>query len=159
MDTKQLQLTQVPITKVGMLIRKPAAAVFQAFVDPAITTRFWFTKSTGKVVTGATLRWDWEMYGVHTEVSVKEVKDNERIVISWGESDKPRTVDLQFTSYGDSTYLQITESGFVGTGDELVSHVTNATGGFTSVLCALKALLEHQIVLTVVADHLPPKRV
>jgi uncharacterized protein YndB with AHSA1/START domain len=27
----------------GMLIRKPVAEVFEAIVDPAITSRFWFS--------------------------------------------------------------------------------------------------------------------
>jgi len=31
---KNLQLTQVPIAKAEMLIRKPVAEVFEAFVDP-----------------------------------------------------------------------------------------------------------------------------
>jgi uncharacterized protein YndB with AHSA1/START domain len=37
-----------PIVKTQMLIRKPAEDVFEAFVNPAITTKFWFTRSTGK---------------------------------------------------------------------------------------------------------------
>lgn len=40
-----LQLTQVPVAKTGMLIRKPVAEVFEAFIDPNITTKFWFTRS------------------------------------------------------------------------------------------------------------------
>lgn len=32
-----------------MLIRRPVAEVFEAFVDPAITTQFWFTHSTGRL--------------------------------------------------------------------------------------------------------------
>ena len=35
--------------KVGMLIRRPPEDVFEAFADPAITTRFWFTKSSGRL--------------------------------------------------------------------------------------------------------------
>ncbi len=42
-----LQLKQVPISKTGMLIRRPVADVFEAFVNPDITTKFWFTKSQG----------------------------------------------------------------------------------------------------------------
>lgn len=38
-------LTQQPVVKAEMLIRKPVEEVFEAFVDPAVTTRFWFTKS------------------------------------------------------------------------------------------------------------------
>jgi len=38
-----------PIARAEMLIRKPAAVVFNAFVDPAITSKFWFTRSSGRV--------------------------------------------------------------------------------------------------------------
>ena len=47
-----LQLPQAPIAKAAMLIRKSVAEVFEAFVDPEITRRFWFTKSTGRLETG-----------------------------------------------------------------------------------------------------------
>ena len=39
-----------PIAKAQMLIRKPVSEVFTAFVDPAVTTRFWFTKSSGQLL-------------------------------------------------------------------------------------------------------------
>ena len=44
MDT--LQLTHIPAMKTGILIRRPAAEVFEAFVNPEITTQFWFTRSS-----------------------------------------------------------------------------------------------------------------
>jgi uncharacterized protein YndB with AHSA1/START domain len=43
-----LELTSVPSVKVGMLIRRKPAEVFQAIVDPAVTTRIWYTKSSGR---------------------------------------------------------------------------------------------------------------
>jgi uncharacterized protein YndB with AHSA1/START domain len=43
----ELTLSRSPITRVGMLIRGPARDVFAALTDPALTTRFWFTKSSG----------------------------------------------------------------------------------------------------------------
>jgi uncharacterized protein YndB with AHSA1/START domain len=51
-----LQLKQVPIAKTGMLVRKPVADVFEALVNPDITTKFWFSKSSGglpRVLLGA----------------------------------------------------------------------------------------------------------
>ena len=42
-------LEQVPITNTAMLIRRPAGDVFEAFVDPDFTTKFWFTTSSGRV--------------------------------------------------------------------------------------------------------------
>lgn len=32
-----------------MMIRKPVAEVFEAFVDPEITVNFWFTKSSNRL--------------------------------------------------------------------------------------------------------------
>jgi uncharacterized protein YndB with AHSA1/START domain len=44
-----------------MLIRKPVAEVFEAFVNPDITTKFWFTKSSGRLEAGKQVQWEWEM--------------------------------------------------------------------------------------------------
>ena len=33
-----------PVAKAEMLIRRPVAEVFEAFVNPVITSKFWFTK-------------------------------------------------------------------------------------------------------------------
>lgn len=157
MSVDDLKLTHIPSVEVGMLIRRPPAEVFQAFVDPAITTRFWFTKSSGKVVPGASIQWDWEMFGVSAKVFVKEVEDSSRILIEWGDGDESTTVEFRFIPWrDDATYVQVTETGLSGDGDELVSYVAGSTGGFYQVLCALKALLEHDVVLTVVLDHTPP---
>ena len=156
MATDDLQLTQVPSVEVGMLVRRPPGDVFQALVDPDITTRFWFTKSSGKVVSGASLQWDWEMYGVSAKVSVKDVDENRRIAFDWGDDDETTTVEFRFTSRGDeATYLHVTETGLSGDGDALVARVAGSTGGFSIALCALKALLEHDVVLTVVRDRFP----
>jgi len=149
-------LTRVPSMKKGMLIRRPPSEVFQAFIDPAVTTRFWFTKSSGKLVAGTTVQWDWEMYGVSTKVSVKEVEENRRIVANWGREDAPTTFEIRFIPWQESfTYVQITESGYTGSADDIVAKAIDSMGGFSLVLSALKALLEHNIVLTVVLDKAP----
>jgi predicted RNA-binding protein with TRAM domain len=65
-------------------------------------------------------------------------------------------VEFRFTPWEDgATYVQVTETGLKGDGDELVSLAAGSTGGFTIALCAAKALLEHDIVLTVVRDRFP----
>ncbi|HEV2887533.1 MAG TPA: SRPBCC family protein [Jatrophihabitans sp.] len=151
-----LHLSSVPTVNAGMLIRRPPESVFQAFADPAITTRFWFTKSSGKLEPGAKVRWDWEMYGASAKVTVKEFEENRRIVFDWGSEESSTTVELRFIPFHDDTYLQVTENGFTGSGDEVVARVADSTGGFTMTLSAAKALLEHDVVLTVVADKAPP---
>lgn len=49
---RKLQLTKEPFGKVEMLIRKPVAEVFEAFINPVITTKFWLTKSSGRIEEG-----------------------------------------------------------------------------------------------------------
>lgn len=153
MSVTKLQLTHIPTMKVGMLIRRPLAEVFQAFVDPTITTKFWFTRSTGKLTPGADIRWDWEMYGLSVAVSVKKVEEHSRIVFEWGDG-KPSTVELRFTPCeDDTTYVQATDTRHAASdGDEIASHVAESASGFAIVLCALKALLEHDLALNAVMD-------
>jgi uncharacterized protein YndB with AHSA1/START domain len=156
MGANDLHLTKIPSVNVGMLIRRPPSEVFKALVDPAITTTFWFTKSSGKLEPGATVRWEWEMYGVSANVSVRDVEDNRRIVFDWGDDDRSTTVEFRFSPWGgDATYVEVTETGLEGGGDELVALAAGSTGGFTIALCAMKALLEHDVVLTAVRDRFP----
>jgi hypothetical protein len=54
-----------------------------------------------------------------------------------------------------TTFVSITETGFSGDGDELVKQLTSSTEGFTLVLAGLKALLEHNVRLNLVADRYP----
>ena len=151
-----LQLTQAPVAKAAMLIRKPVSEVFEAFIDPAITTRFWFTKSNGRLEPGKRITWTWEMYNVSTEVEVKEIEVNKRILIDWGGYGEVNTVEWIFTPYEDtSTYVTITNYGFKGDGDKVVKDALDSTGGFTWTLAGLKALLEHNVELNLVADAFP----
>lgn len=150
------QLTHPPQSKTAMLIRRPVAEVFDAFINPNITTKFWFTKSSGRLEEGKQVQWDWEMYGVGAPVMAKVIERDKRIVIEWPGYSGLTTVEWTFTPQpDDTTFVTITETGFTGTGDELVQQVTDSTGGFTLVLAGLKALLEHNIQLNLVGDRFP----
>ena len=139
-----------------MLIRKPPAIVFEAFIDPEITRKFWFTKSTGRLEVGKHVTWTWEMYDHSIEVEVKAIEPHKRILIEWGNYDSMTTVEWIFTPYkNDMTYVTITNSGFQGDGDKVVSDALDSKGGFTWVLAGLKALLEHDINLNAIADAFP----
>jgi uncharacterized protein YndB with AHSA1/START domain len=151
-----LQLTQVPVTKTAMLIRRPVAEVFEAFINPAITTKFWFTKSSGRLDVGKPVQWDWEMYNISIPVTAKAIEQNKRILIEWPGYSGETTVEWTFAAQEDgTTFVSITETGFTGDGDELVKQVTDSTQGFTIVLAGLKAFLEHNIILNLVTDRYP----
>ena len=153
------RLTKAPTVDVGMLIRRPPHEVFEALADPSITTRFWYTKSTGRMAEGAELTWEWEMYRASGRVWVNEVQAGRRIRFSWDGYDPahPTTVEFQFIPYeNDTTYLRITETGFTGDADTQVSRALDSTAGFTFLLSSLKAALEHDITLRVTVDAHPP---
>lgn len=151
-----LRLTQAPAMKTGMLIRKPAREVFEAFVDPDITTKFWFTRGSGRLEAGRKVQWDWEMYGISVPVTVKTIEPDKRIVIEWPGYTSPTIVEFTFIPHGeDSTFVRIANTGFTGDGDALVKQVADSTQGFTLVLAGLKAFLEHGIRLNLVADRFP----
>ena len=65
-----------------------------------------------------------------------------------------RGMDLSPQKEG-TTFVSVTEFGFTGDGDELVKQVTDSTQGFSLVLAGLKALLEHNVRLNLVADRFP----
>src|SRR5256885_10038859 len=90
---EDMTLQQAPIVRAQMLIRKPIATVFEAFVDPAITSRFWFTRGSARLEQGKNVIWHWDMYGATAQVEVKVVEPNQRILIEW-----PTPVEWLFTA-------------------------------------------------------------
>ena len=139
-----------------MLIRRPAAEVFRAFVDPDVTSRFWFSKGSGRLEAGKRVRWDWEMYGASAHADVKEIEEDRRILVEWNGPENPTSVEWTFEPRGqDRTFVTVRNWGFRGDPDAVVAQALDSKGGFSFVLAALKAWLEHGIELKLVEDHAP----
>jgi uncharacterized protein YndB with AHSA1/START domain len=158
--TDMTKLTRAPVAKAQMLIRRPVADVFEAFVDPAITSRFWFTKGGERLEPGKQIRWDWEMYGLSTTVDVHAVELNRRILIGWDRPQNPSSVEWTFDARGDqATFVSVNNWGFRGDDDAIVAAALDSTQGFSLVLASAKAFLEHGVELGVIADHHPAEHV
>lgn len=156
LTAEALTLSRVPIAETGMLIRRSVGDVFEAIVNPEITTNFWFTKSSGRLEAGKRVQWDWEMYNVSIPVIVKAIEPNSRIAIEWPGHGNPTTVEWRFVPQNNrTTFVGVIESGFTGNGDELVRYVADSTQGFTLMLAGLKAFLEHGLRLNLTADRYP----
>jgi uncharacterized protein YndB with AHSA1/START domain len=96
------------------------------------------------------------MYGFSVPVTVKAIEPNRRIVAEWPGEGGPTTIEWTFTARPDgTTFVSIANSGFAGTADDMVKQALASTGGFTFVLAGLKALLEHDVRLNLVADRHP----
>ena len=145
-----------PVAKAEMLIRRPVAEVFEAFVDPAITSRFWFTRGSGRLEAGRRVAWDWEMYGFSAQVTVTAIEPNRRIRIEWSAYGDPTVVEWLFTARADgTTFVSVTNSGFRGDETAIVQQAIGSTEGFAFVLAGCKALLEHGVALNLVRDRFP----
>lgn len=144
-----------PVARTQMLIRRPASDVFRAFIDPAETSRFWFSRGSAPLTAGARVIWSWDTYGASAEVDVVDIQRDARILVHW-----PTPVEWVFSPRGeDATLVTITASGFNGTADEQVSRAIDSMGGFSFVLAGCKAWLEHGIRLNLVPDHNPDHHV
>jgi uncharacterized protein YndB with AHSA1/START domain len=143
-----------PVVKLQMLFRVPVEQAFEAFVDPEMTTRFWFTHSSGPLEVGREVVWEWRMYGVSTRVYVLELVKNRRIVMDWGDEGKRSTVEWNFQSRPDGfTSVEISNFGFIGTADEVVREAIDSSSGFSLVLANAKSLLEYGIDLNLIRDR------
>jgi uncharacterized protein YndB with AHSA1/START domain len=151
-----MMLTRVPVAKTGMLIRRPVEQVFEAIVDPAITSNFWFSKGSGRLETGAKVQWAWESHDVVIEVSAKAVEPNRRVLIEWPGYTGPTQVEWTFQAIPDgTTFVRVSESGWEDDADRLVRYVADSTQGFTLLLAGMKAFLEHGIRLNLTLDRYP----
>lgn len=142
--------------KAQTMIRAQAAKVFEAFVDPAATTKFWFSRSSGPLAAGETVHWDWEMYGAGDDVHVRDLEPDRSIVFDWGGEGTLSRVVMTFTSLDDgSTFVEAVNSGFHGDAESVVAQALDSNGGFTTVLCAAKVWLEHGINARLIEDKYP----
>jgi len=151
-----LRLTHIPVAKAELLVRKPVAEVFEAFVNPTLTRNFWFTHGSGRLEVGNQIQWDWEMYGVSTQINVKKLERDQLILVEWGGSEGKTSLEFTFTPRADNTtFVSVTESGFNGDGDKVTELAMDSAAGFMLVLAGLKAYIEHGIELNLISDRFP----
>jgi uncharacterized protein YndB with AHSA1/START domain len=146
---------RAPVGQAQFLIHKPATEVFEAIVNPEITTKFWFVRGSGRLEKGTQVRWEFPG-NASAEVAVRELEPNRRLLMDWwGEGTPPTTVEWIVTPVGENeTRLGVIHSGFVGDPAVVESQARESTAGFTLVLAGLKAWLEHDLALGLVGDGL-----
>jgi uncharacterized protein YndB with AHSA1/START domain len=149
--------------RVAARIARPVEEVFEAVADPDKLSSYFTTGGAkGRLETGATVSWDFADYPGAFPVHVVEVVPNERIVLEWeateGESANLEggaleeagyntTVTMSFRPLDDGrTLVEIAEEGWRRTPGALKSSYGNCQG-WSQMLCAMKAWLEHGINL------------
>ncbi|ALA16681.1 MULTISPECIES: SRPBCC family protein [unclassified Chelatococcus] len=139
-------------------IAKPVAEVFEAVVNPNHLSEYFTTGGAkGRLEAGAVVTWDFHDFPGAFPVHVVEVEKDRRIVLRWdGEENtvpadssgaRRTTVTMTFEPTDDGrTLVRISEHGWLETPQGLSASYGNCEG-WTGMLCAMKAWLEHGIKL------------
>jgi uncharacterized protein YndB with AHSA1/START domain len=126
------------LAKATMLIRRPVAEVFEAFVDPEKITKFWLESTTGPLAIGARVSWRFMVPGATETVRVTAFDVPQRIAFDWSDG---VSVSMNFEEHDKrATRIAVEVNGFRN--QNAVEEIVNATEGFSIVLCDLKTLLE-----------------
>lgn len=135
-------------------IDRPVDEVFAAVADPEQLSHYFTTGGAqGRLTTGATVTWDFADFPGAFPVHVLEVVDGERIVLRWDAADASAsptgstTVTMAFAPTDDGrTLVTIAEEGWTDSAAGRTASYGNCEG-WTGMLCALKAWIEHGINL------------
>lgn len=135
-------------------ISRPAAEVYEAIADPAQLSRYFATGGArGRLEAGAEVTWDFADFPGAFPVTVVEAEPSRRIVIEWegeetavGRGRTRTTFELEPIDSGARTLVTITEEAWAPTAAGAKAAFGNCEG-WTSMLAALKAWVEHGINL------------
>lgn len=142
-----------PQFEVAGRIARPVHEVFEAVADPGALSRYFTTGGAqGRLATGATVQWDFADFPGAFPVHVDEVVQDRRIVLRWEGADDggpayETTVTMTFEALDDGrTLVRIAEEGWRdGEAGRKASY--GNCEGWTHMLCAMKAWLEHGLNL------------
>ncbi|WP_263118614.1 SRPBCC domain-containing protein [Cellulomonas sp. RIT-PI-Y] len=152
-DEATQALTELSFAVSGR-IGRPVQQVYEAVADPAQLSRYFTTGGArGRLVAGETVTWAFHDFPGDVPVHVVEADAPHRIVVRWGSEEAAdgsgytvTTFEFEPVDGGTRTLLTISESSWRATPSGATSAFGNCEG-WTSMLNALKAWLEHGVVL------------
>ena len=136
--------------QVSLKIRKPAAQVFDAVVDPKKLSGYFVQSASGPLVAGSTVMWKFLEVADPFPVVAREVVQDQRIVLEWpsaaGGGDN--RVEMNFKPIdADNTLVQISESGWPDTRQAGLTASQGNAGGWMHMMACMKGYLEYGINL------------
>ena len=145
-----------PVAELQIVVHAPVSRVFEAFIEPRITTKFWFTNSDGRLEPGKRVNWVWEKQDRTVPVQVVEVEQDKRILIQWGEDDDKSSVEWTFTAQSEeSTFVKILNSNFIGSLEEIVKKAIYSQAQLSEMLGKAKGFLESNSEIESTAESHP----
>lgn len=146
-------LNELSFTVSGRIAR-PCAEVYEAVADPAQLSRYFTTGGAqGRIDPDSVVTWDFADFPGAFPVTVVEATPPHRIVIEWDGDQTTTPGGTTRTTFtfepidGDRrTLVTITEESWIATPDGAKRAFGNCEG-WTGMLAAMKAWVEHGVVL------------
>lgn len=133
-----------------MLIRRPPAEVFNAFLDPAVLTRFWLSRASARLAPGVSAEWEFMVPGVVTQTRVRKMTPDSLLVLEWPDDE---TAEFTFERRPDGNTRLAIQSAVEGKDEtDAIEKLVNTTEGYAIVVSNLKALLETGRTANLVED-------
>jgi uncharacterized protein YndB with AHSA1/START domain len=147
------QLQELSFT-VSARVARPCADVYEAVADPDQLSKYFTTGGArGRLEPGNDVTWDFHDFPGAFPVTVLEADPTRRIVVQWegeatadGSGSTTTTFEFEPLDGDTRTLVTITESSWLPTTEGAKSAFDNCEG-WTGMLAALKAWLEHGINL------------
>lgn len=132
------------IAKATIQIQKPASEIFEGIVDPDQMTKYFISKSTGRMEAGKELIWEFPEFPDECPVWNIETETDRLVSFVW---DKETVVRIALDPQADgSTVVKVTEEGKEYSEDNL-KWLTGNTEGWANFLACMKAYLEYGVQL------------
>lgn len=130
--------------KASLQIQKPITEVFESIVNPEKMTKYFISKSTGRMETGKELIWSFPEWPDTFSVQVIEVQSKKSISFVW---DIDTTVHIRLKEQPDkSTVVEVTE-GDKELNEKNLEWLVSNSFGWGNFLTCMKAYLEYGIEL------------
>jgi uncharacterized protein YndB with AHSA1/START domain len=134
--------------RVSMKIAASASTVYEAFVEPAVLTRFWLASASEPLAVGRAVRWAFLVPGAEDRTTATALVPGRHLAWRWSDG---TTVDIELDERGAETAITLVNEGFLGDRAAQIEAALNATEGFALVLADLKTLLENGTSAGIVA--------
>ena len=141
-----------PTYSVFIIVNRPRHDVFEAVADPKELSAYFTTGgASARLEQGQTVTWDFADFPGAFPVEVTEVVPDEKIVFDWkaneAGTDYQLQVTMRFTEVEEGrTKVEVEEAGWHETEAARQASYGNCMG-WSQMLCALKAWVEHGINL------------
>lgn len=134
--------------KTAIQIQKPATEIFQAIVDPEKMSNYFIGSSTGQLIEGTSVTWEFPEFEGKVLIEVTKVIPGELVSFNWeGAKGKKLLVKISLRELEDnSTVVSVTE-GKMESDKAGIEWYGGNTEGWANFLACLKAYLEYGINL------------